>query len=61
MLKPIRTKKDYKVATDRIYELMQKDIKVNSDEYDELDILSILVESYESKNFPIDRTCEYLK
>ena len=54
MLKPIRTKKDYKAAIDRIYELMQKDIKVNSDEYDELDILSILVESYESKNFPID-------
>jgi len=30
MLKPIRTKKEYKAAVERIYELMQKNIKVNS-------------------------------
>ena len=54
MLKPIRTKKDYKAALDRIYILMQKDLEVNSKEYDELDLLSILVEQYESKNFPIE-------
>jgi HTH-type transcriptional regulator/antitoxin HigA len=54
MLKPIRTKKEYRAAVDSIYELMQKDIKVNSDEYNELDLLSILVENYESSNFPID-------
>ena len=52
--KPIRTKKDYKAALDRIYILMQKDLEVNSKEYDELDLLSILVEQYESKNFPIE-------
>lgn len=54
MLKPIRNRKEYKAAVDRIYELMQKKLKINSDNYNELDILSILVESYESKNFPID-------
>ncbi len=54
MLKPIRTKKDYKAALDRIYILMQKDLEVNSKEYDGLDLLSILVEQYESKNFPIE-------
>jgi HTH-type transcriptional regulator/antitoxin HigA len=54
MVKPIRTKKEYKSAVDRIYKLMQKQIKVNSDEYNELDILSILVENYESKNFPVE-------
>jgi antitoxin component HigA of HigAB toxin-antitoxin module len=32
MLKPIRTKKEYKAAVERIYELMQKDMKVNSDD-----------------------------
>jgi len=53
MLKPIRTKKEYKVAINRIYELMQKEIKVNSDDYNELDVLSIFVENYESKSFPI--------
>ncbi|MHB8338562.1 MAG: helix-turn-helix domain-containing protein [Ignavibacteriaceae bacterium] len=54
MLKPIRSKKDYKAALERIYELMQKDLVVNSKEYDELDLLSILVENYELKNFPIE-------
>jgi len=54
MLKPIRTKKEYKAAVERIYELMQKDIKVNSDDYNELDVLSIFVENYEGKNFPIE-------
>ena len=54
MLKPIRTKKAYNKALDRIYELMQKELKADSEEYDELEILSILVDDYENKNFPID-------
>jgi HTH-type transcriptional regulator / antitoxin HigA len=54
MLKPIRSKKEYKSALNRIYDLMQKELKVNSVEYNELDVLSILVESYESKAFPIN-------
>src|SRR3990172_6140580 len=54
MLKPIRTKKQYNAALNRIYELMQMDLKTNSDEYNELEVLSILVENYEVKNFPID-------
>ena len=52
--KPIRTKNDYENALQRIYELIQKDLKVKSDEYDELELLSILVEEYEKRNFPID-------
>jgi len=54
MLKPIRTKKDYRAALERIYDLMQKDLKIDSDEYNELDLLTILVEKYEEKNYPID-------
>ena len=54
MLKPIRTKKQYNAALNRIYELIQMDLKTNSDEYNELEVLSILVENYEVKNFPID-------
>jgi len=53
MLKPIRNKKEYREALDRIYKLMQKDLKVNSKEYNELEVLSILVDDYESKRFPI--------
>jgi len=57
MLKPIRTKKDYKAALNRIYELMHSrpsGLKVNSDEYNELDLLTILVEKYEEQHYPID-------
>jgi len=54
MLKPIRTKKEYKIAIDRLYSLMQKDIVVNSHEYNEMELLSIIIEDYEKKNFPID-------
>jgi HTH-type transcriptional regulator/antitoxin HigA len=54
MLKPIRTKKDYSSGLKRIYELMQKDLKLSSEEYDELDLLSMLVEKYEEKHFPVD-------
>jgi HTH-type transcriptional regulator / antitoxin HigA len=53
MLKPIRTKKEYKAALERIYELMQLNLKPNSEEYDELEVLSILVSNYEESNFPI--------
>lgn len=31
MIKPIRNKKDYKKAVARVYELMNKDLSVNSD------------------------------
>lgn len=54
MLKPIRTKKDYRAALERIYELMQKDLKKDSDDYNELDLLSILVEKYEEENYSIN-------
>ncbi len=53
MLKPIRNKSDYKKYLARTYELIQKDLKYNSDEYNELEILSILLEHYEMENFPI--------
>jgi HTH-type transcriptional regulator / antitoxin HigA len=54
MLKPIRSKKEYKQALNRVYELMQKNLKAGSREFDELEILSILVDDYESKNFPVE-------
>jgi HTH-type transcriptional regulator / antitoxin HigA len=54
MLKPIRTKKDYRAALERIYELMQKNLKKDSDDYNELDLLTILVEKYEEENYSIN-------
>lgn len=54
MLKPIRTKKEYKAALERVYELMQMNLRKDSDEYNELDLLTILLEKYEEENYPID-------
>ncbi len=53
MLKPVKTKKDYEAALQRCYELMQKDVKVNPELADELEVLSILVKAYEEKHYPV--------
>ena len=50
-LKPIRNKKDLSEALARIDELI--DAKHGAREYDELEILSTLVEAYEQKHCPI--------
>lgn len=51
MIKPIRTKRDLKEALDRIDELI--DAQYGTPEYDELEVLSVLVEAYEEKNVPV--------
>jgi len=58
-LKPIHTKKDLESALARIDELI--DAKQGSPEYDELEILSTLVEVYEEKHCPIHPSDTLLK
>ena len=41
MLRPIKTEEQYEGYLERIYALMQKDLKEDSKESDELEILSI--------------------
>lgn len=53
MLKPIKTKKQYEETLQHVYQLMQKDLKPGSKLSDELEVLSILVETYEKKHYPI--------
>lgn len=53
MLKPIKTKKDYEAAMARTYALMQKSLKPGTAESDELEVLSMLVEAYEKKHYPV--------
>lgn len=53
MLKPIKTSKQHKEYLTRAYELMQKDIKPNTLESDELEVISILIEQYEKDKHPI--------
>ena len=51
-LKPIKTKKDYQQALDRLEVIF--DSKKGSAQGDELEILGILIEQYENEHFPID-------
>jgi HTH-type transcriptional regulator/antitoxin HigA len=55
MLKPIKNSKQYDGALARIYLLMQKDIKANSTDSDELEVLSILVKQYEQEHYPVPK------
>ena len=55
MLKPIKNKVQYQEALGRIYKLMQFDLKSNSKQSDELEILSVLVKSYEGKKYPVEK------
>ncbi len=51
-LKPIKTKKDYQAALERLEVIF--DSKKGSPQGDELEILGILIDQYESEHFPID-------
>jgi Predicted transcription regulator containing HTH domain len=53
-IKPIRTEKDYRAMLKRIDELIAVDPKEGTQECDELDVISTLVESYENIRYPIE-------
>ena len=55
MLKPIKNNQQYDVALSRTYTLMQKNIKPDSKESDELEILSILIKAYENVRYPVPK------
>ena len=54
MLHSINTEEQDENSLDRIFELMQKDIDLNSNDSFELEKLSILVENYEAEKYPMD-------
>ncbi len=51
-IKPIRSKRDYEAAL-RVIEMLMT-AKAGTEEGDRLDILTMLVEAYEAKHFPLD-------
>ncbi|WP_439484137.1 helix-turn-helix domain-containing protein [Cyclobacterium plantarum] len=50
-ISPIRNEKDYQNALERLEDIF--DSKKGTEEGDELEILSILIDQYENENFPI--------
>jgi HTH-type transcriptional regulator / antitoxin HigA len=51
-IKPIKTKKDYQSALKRLEVIF--DAKPNTNEGDELEILSLLIDNYEKEHDPIE-------
>ncbi|WP_156308093.1 hypothetical protein [Sphingobacterium endophyticum] len=52
-LKPIKNEEQYESYLERIYFLMQNDLKAESKESDEVEILTILVKNYEDRHFKL--------
>lgn len=55
MLRPIKNNGQYESALERVYALMQKNLKPDSKESDELEILSILIKEYENEHYPVPK------
>jgi HTH-type transcriptional regulator/antitoxin HigA len=55
MVKPIKNNRQYEDALTRTYALMQKTIRPDSKESDELEVLSILIKEYENEHFPVSK------
>ena len=51
-IKPIRTEQDYEFALKRVESLM--DAEVGTEDFDELEVLTTLIENYEAKHYVID-------
>ncbi len=53
MLKVIKNEREYENALERAYRLMQMDLMDDSPELDELEALSLFIEHYEERHYPI--------
>lgn len=53
MVRPIKNEQDYQLAIQRLEQIFNAD--ANTDEGDELEVLSMLIEKYESEHFPIEQ------
>ena len=62
MIKVIKTESEYGKALAKIYSLMNN-VKKNSSEGDELELLTVLVEKYEAEHYPVSSPdpVEFLK
>lgn len=52
-VKVLQNEKEYEAASARIYELIQKGVKPESAEDQELQLLALVVEDYERKHYPV--------
>jgi HTH-type transcriptional regulator/antitoxin HigA len=53
MLRPIKNEQQYDQSLQRVYALLQKDVQPDTQDSDELEILSILIKEYENELHPM--------
>ena len=53
-LRIIQNEAEHRQALARVAELMDQDLAAGSPESDELDVLAVLIEDFENKQYPID-------
>lgn len=51
--KVIKTKKEHAAALERVYQLMQAEPPTKSAEFEELELLALLVAEYEDEQYPV--------
>lgn len=61
MLRPIKTEIQYDEALERVYHLMQKEILPESNESDELEVLTILIKEYERVHYSLLKNTKTIK
>lgn len=55
MIRPIKNNKQYEEALARSYVLIQKTLRPDSKDSDELEVLSVLIKDFENIHFPIPK------
>ena len=55
MLRPIKNENQYEDALASVYSLMQQNIKPDTKESDELEILSMLIKEYKHEHYPVPK------
>jgi len=53
MLKIIKNEEEYELALEKAYSLMQENIVLGSEQADELELITLLIEHYEESHYPI--------
>ncbi|MDC9607059.1 helix-turn-helix domain-containing protein [Xenorhabdus griffiniae] len=53
-IKPIRTEQDYQAALKSIAPLFDNQPEIGTPEFDFMEVMVLLIESYESEHYPID-------
>ena len=53
VIKPIKSKRQYETYLQKASALMQQDLRPNSNESDEFELLTILIEAYEKQHYDI--------